>query len=88
VNSVDKALGGCICRLAARKGGLVALKALGRKLAGLYYRVVHQGLDYAEHGLRVCKQKDPESQRCLLAKPAARQGFQLISLLRLTQANT
>jgi hypothetical protein len=52
VQSVDKALGGFYRRLAARKGGLVAMKALARKLAGLYYRVLRYGLEYAEQGLQ------------------------------------
>ena len=77
--TVDKALGGYYRRLAARKGGMVAMKALARKLAGLYYRVLTQGLEYAEQGLKVYEQKYAESQRRLLAKLAAQQGFKLVS---------
>jgi transposase len=80
VQSVDKALGGFYRRLAARKGGLAALKALARKLAELYYRVLRYGLAYAEQGLRVYEQKYAESQRRLLAKLAAKQGFKLVSV--------
>jgi len=80
VNSVDKALGGFYRRLAARKGGLVALKALARKLAELYYRVLRHGLAYAEQGLRAYEQKYADSQRRLLGKLAAKQGFKLVSL--------
>jgi transposase len=80
VNSVDKALGGFYRRLAARKGGLVATKALGRKLAELYYRVLRYGLAYAEQGLRVYEQKYAQSQQRLLCKLAAKQGFKLVSL--------
>lgn len=79
VQSVDKALGGFYRRLAARKGGLAAMKALARKLAELYYRVLRYGLAYAEQGLRVYEQKYAESQRRLLAKLAAKQGFTLVS---------
>lgn len=79
VQSVDKALGGFYRRLAARKGGLAAMKALARKLAELYYRVLRYGLAYAEQGLRVYEQKYAESQRRLLAKLAAKQGFKLVS---------
>ena len=79
VQSVDKALGGFYRRLAARKGGLAAMKALARKLAELYYRVLRFGLAYAEQGLRVYEQKYAESQRRLLAKLAAKQGFKLVS---------
>lgn len=79
VQSVDKALGGFYRRLAARKGGLAAMKALARKLAELYYRVLRYGLAYAEKGLRLYEQKYAESQRRLLAKLAAKQGFKLVS---------
>jgi hypothetical protein len=77
---VDKALGGFYRRLAARKGGLAAMKALARKLGELYYRVLRYGLAYAEQGLRVYEQKYAESQRRLLAKLAAKQGFKLVSV--------
>jgi transposase len=80
VQSVDKALGGFYRRLAARKGGLVALKALARKLAQLYYRVLKHGLAYAEQGLRAYEQKYAEGQRRLLTKLAAKQGFQLVAV--------
>ena len=79
VQSVDKALGGFYRRLAARKGGLVAMKALARKLAGLYYRVLRYGLEYAERGVREYESKYAEGQRRLLAKLAAQQGFDLVS---------
>jgi transposase len=79
VQSVDKALGGFYRRLAARKGGLAAMKALARKLAELYYRVLRYGLAYAEQGLRQYEQKYAETQRRLLAKLAAKHGFKLVS---------
>jgi transposase len=85
VNSVDKALGGFYRRLAARKGGLVAMKALARKLAEMYYRVLRYGLAYAEEGLRAYEQKYAESQRRLLAKLATKQGFKLVPFQ--TEAN-
>jgi transposase len=79
VQSVDKALGGFYRRLAARKGGQAAMQALARKLAELYYRVLRFGLAYAEQGLRAYEEKYAESQRRLLVKLAAKQGFKLVS---------
>ena len=79
VQSVDKGLGGFVRRVSRRKGGLVAIKALARKLGELYYRVMRYGLEYAERGLREYEQKYEESQRRLLAKLAAKHGFQLVS---------
>lgn len=80
VNSVDKALGGFYRRMAARKGGLAAMKALARKLAELYYRVLRHGLAYAEQGLRAYELKYAENQRRLLSKLAAKQGYRLVSI--------
>lgn len=80
VKSVNNALGGFYRRLAARKGGLVAMKALARKMAQLYYRVLRYGLAYAEQGLQVYEQKYAETQRRLLVKLAAKQGFKLVSV--------
>ena len=79
--SVDKALGGYFRRMRGRKGGLLAMKALARKLAALYYRVLRYGLEYAEKGLRDYEEKYAESQRRLLAKLAAQQGFKRVSVL-------
>lgn len=79
VQSVDKGLGGFVRRISRRKGGLVATKALARKLAELYYRVLRYGLEYAERGLREYEQKYEESQRRLLGKLAAKHGFKLVS---------
>jgi transposase len=79
VQSVDKGLGGFVRRISHRKGGLVAVKALARKLAALYYRVLRYGLEYAERGLREYEQRYEESQRRLLAKLAAKHGFNLVS---------
>lgn len=79
VQSVDKGLGGFVRRISRRKGGLVATKALARKLAALYYRVLRYGLEYAEKGLREYEQRYEESERRLLAKLAAKQGFKLVS---------
>jgi transposase len=80
VNSVDKALGGFYRRMAARKGGLAAMKALARKLAELYYRVLRHGLAYAEQGLQAYELKYAENQRRLLSKLAAKQGYRLVSI--------
>jgi transposase len=78
--SVDKALGAFYRRMRGRKGGLLAMKALARKLAELYYRVLRYGLAYAEKGLQAYEEKYAESQRRLLAKLAAKQGFKLVSV--------
>ena len=49
--SKDIALGGFYWRLAARRGGLIATKALARKLAAWFWRMMVKGDDYVEKGL-------------------------------------
>jgi transposase len=78
--TVDKALGGFFRRLKKAKGGLVATKAVARKIALLYYRTLKHGLAYVEKGLRQYEMQYEESQRRLLAKLAAKQGFKLMSI--------
>jgi transposase len=78
--SVDKALGGFFRRLKKAKGGLVAIKAVARKIALLYYRTLKHGLAYVEAGLRKYEIQYQESQRRLLGKLAAKQGFTLLSI--------
>jgi transposase len=51
VRSRDIALGGFYRRLAARRGGLIATKALARKLAAWFWRMMVKGGDYVEKGL-------------------------------------
>jgi transposase len=39
-------------RLRGRKGPVIAIKAMARKLAILYWQVNHKGLEYAEKGIK------------------------------------
>lgn len=78
--TVDKALGGFFRRLKKAKGGLVAIKAVARKVALLYYRTLKHGLAYVEKGLRQYEMQYEETQRRLLAKLASKQGFKLTSI--------
>ena len=78
-NSVDTAFGGFYRRLKARRGGLVANKALARKLAAMFWRMMVHGLDYVEHGLRQYQAKAQLSEQRILAKLARKHGLQLVS---------
>src|SRR5471030_730502 len=51
VRSKDIALGGFYRRLSVRRSGLVATKALTRKLAAWFWRMMVKGGDYVEKGL-------------------------------------
>lgn len=52
INSKDVAIGAFGRRLRGRKGSPIAVKAMARKLAVLYWRVMVKGLDYAEQGIK------------------------------------
>lgn len=52
INSKSTAIGSFGRRLRGRKGPKIAIKAMARKLAILYWRVMVKGLDYAEEGLK------------------------------------
>lgn len=78
--SVDKELGGYYRRLRGRRGGLVANKALGRKLAVLFWRAMTKGLEFVEHGLKAYHERVQKSEHQRLAKAAKSQGFELVPL--------
>ena len=52
INSKHIALGAYGRRLRARKGPAIAIKAMARKLAEMYWRVMVKGVDYAEQGVK------------------------------------
>lgn len=76
--SVDKGLGGFYRRLKARRGGLIANKALARKLAALFWQVMVHGIAYVEHGLRHYQARAEESERRFLQRLAHQHGLQLV----------
>jgi transposase len=75
--SVDKGLGGFYRRLKARRGGLIANKALARKIAVLFWRVMVHGVSYAEEGLKKYETRVLETETRLLQKLARKHGFTL-----------
>lgn len=52
INSKNIAVGAFGRKLRARKGPKVAIKAMARKLAVLYWRVMVKGVEYAEKGIQ------------------------------------
>jgi len=77
-NSVDTALGGSYRRLKARRGGLVANKALARKLAEMFWRVMVHGVEYVESGLKQYEARAALSEQRVLSKLARKHGLQLV----------
>lgn len=74
----DSALGGFYRRLKARRGGLIALKALARKLAGMFWHTMVHGEQYVEQGLKAYAQRTALSEQRVLSKLARKHGLQLI----------
>lgn len=52
INSKNIAIGSFGRRLRGRKGPTIAIKAMARKIAVLYWRVMVKGLEYAERGIQ------------------------------------
>lgn len=52
INSKHLAIGAYGRRLRARKGPAIAIKAMARKLAAIYWRVMVKGVEYAEIGVK------------------------------------
>jgi transposase len=75
--TVDSAMGGFYRRLKARRGGLVAMKALARKLAVMFWRTMVHGTDYVEEGLKRYQERASLSEQRVLAKLARKHGMQL-----------
>src|SRR6202051_1820056 len=78
VRSRDIALGGFYRRLAARRGGLVATKALARKLAAWFWRVMVKGDDYVEKGLARYEEQVRKTREQALRRLAKELGRELV----------
>ena len=78
VRSKDIALGGFYRRLAARRGGLVATKALARKLAAWFWRVMVKGDEYVERGLADYEERVRKTKERALRRLAKELGQQLV----------
>lgn len=57
INSKNIAIGAFGRRLRGRKGPAIAIKAMARKLAVIYWRMMVKGVDYVEYGVRVYEQQ-------------------------------
>ena len=77
LNSKKIALGEFGRRLRARKGSLVAIKAVARKLAELYYLLMTEGLAYVENGIQAYNQKMTEQKQRYIIRAARNLGLQL-----------
>ena len=76
--TVDSAFGGFYRRLKARRGGLVATKALARKLAVMFWQTMVHGAQYVEEGLKRYQMRAAISEQRVLNKLARKHGMQLV----------
>jgi transposase len=78
--SKNSALGGFYRKIKAKKGPKIAMKALARKIAVMYYNVMKYGDDYVEVGLEGYEQQQKEYQLRHLEKLARKMNFQLVPM--------
>jgi hypothetical protein len=71
------ALGSNYRRLKARKGPAIAVVAIARKLAVLYYNLFTKGLDYVEEGVKRYEERYRQQTLRYLEKSAKAFGFSL-----------
>ena len=79
VNSKYSALAGFYHRIKSKKGARVAIKALARKIAVLYYNIMTKGVAYVEQGLINYQKKFKEQQLKRLQKQAKHLGLHLVA---------
>ena len=71
------ALGAAYRRIKAHRGAAIAVTAIARKLAELYYRLMTKGLDYVEQGIQTYEARHKEQTLRYLKKTAEKLGFSL-----------
>lgn len=80
INSKDIAIGAFGRKLRARKGPGVAIKAMARKLAELYWKVINKGIEYAEKGLKKYEEQIAKSKHKSLKRLAKELNLQIVDL--------
>ena len=64
-------------KLRGKRGAAVAVTAIARKLAALYYRLMTKGLAYVEEGVKRYEERYRKQQLHYLQKKAASLGYVL-----------
>ena len=78
LTSKHLALGAFGRRIRARRGSPVAIKAIARKIAGYYYRVMTHGTEFVEKGIQAYEDHLKQKQRKYLEKMALELNLRLI----------
>ncbi|MCK0147395.1 hypothetical protein MWU78_17200, partial [Arenibacter sp. F26102] len=74
------ALGAFGRKIRAKKGGLVAIKAVARKLAELYWKLFVKGLEYVENGIHKYQEKMLLNKQRAVTRMAQELGLETIPL--------
>ena len=80
LKSKHLALGAFGRRIRARRGPAVAIKAVARKIACYYYRVMTKGTDFVEIGIQAYEQQQRKQQERYLQKLAFKFNMQLLPI--------
>ena len=80
LTSKHLALGAFGRRIRARRGGSVAIKAIARKIACYYYRVMTKGTSFVEKGIQAYEDHLKEKQKRHIEKMAFQFNMQLIPI--------
>lgn len=80
LQSKNNSLGAFGKKLRARRGSGIAVKAVARKLAELYYYLFTEGEEYVEIGFQKYEQQYQEKQKLYLAKKARELNLQLVEI--------
>jgi transposase len=81
LSSKKIALGAFGRRLRARKGSPIAVKAVARKLATLYWRIMVKGMDFVENGIQKYEDQLMEQKRRSLTRLAKELKMQVVGAL-------
>ena len=80
LNSKKHGLGAFGRKIRSRRGPNVAIKAVARKIAVMYYFILTKGIEYVEQGIQAYEKQYLEVQRKLLEKRAKQLNLQLIPI--------
>ena len=80
INSKKIAIGAFGRKLRARKGPAVAIKAMARKIAELYWKVINKGIEYAEAGIKKYEDQIVKNKQKSLHRLAKELNLKVIEL--------
>ena len=78
LNSKHIALGAFGRKIRSKKGGLVAIKAVARKLAELYWKLFVKGLEYVENGIQKYQEKMLLNKQRSVKRMARELGLEIV----------